>query len=158
MPWSPSSEVRPTGGRSAGSFGLVSNVHPQLTGDVYKRQILSWSAFWTPFAVFAGTMIALGWFCVQRPETKKLGTLAVLSFVFLVHSYGLVLFLNGEFDRSVPAIHSTVVVRRWTVSGRSTSYHFRVSPWIDDRGARDITVARPVSYTHLDVYKRQGLM
>ena len=110
--------------------------------------ILSWSAFWTPFAVFAGTMIALGWFCVQRPETKKLGTLAVLSFVFLVHSYGLVLFLNGEFDRSVPAIHNTVVVRRWTVSGRSTSYHFRVSPWIDDRGARDITVARQVYDQH----------
>jgi hypothetical protein len=110
--------------------------------------ILAWSGFWTPFAVFAGTMIALAWFCAQSLETKKVGSIIALSFVFLAHSFGLVLFINGACDRSVPAIHRTVVVRRWTVSGRNTSYHFRVSPWIDGRGAWDMSVARQVYDQH----------
>jgi len=125
--------------------------------------VLAWSGFWTPFAVFGGTVIALVLFCAQGPERRKAGTLASLCVVSLVYSYGLVIFLNCALDRSVPDVHKTVVVARWYAHGKSTSYYLRVDPWIDGRGSREITVARSVYDRHPEgspalIWVRKGCM
>ncbi len=113
--------------------------------------ILGWSGFWVPFAVGAGILLGVLLVGAGADSQRKASTVAVISFVLLAESFGLVLFLNCEFDRSVPAIHRTVVLSRRISRGRrSTSYYLTVGPWIDGRYAEEVSVPGSTYGWHLE--------
>jgi len=128
--------VRPNVAYAMLGPGMVVGVRAML-----DWHILGWSAFWIPFAVLAAILLGLFLVGTAGDAQRKAGTLVLLIFVCLAQSYGLVLFLNCEFDRSVPEIHRTTVVGRRVSRGRkSTTYYLTVSPWIDGGYSEEISV------------------
>jgi hypothetical protein len=103
--------------------------------------ITGWSGFWLPFAVVAAILLGALLFGAAADAQGKVRTMVIISFVLLAQSYGLVVFMNCEFDRSVPVIHRTVVQSRRISRGRkSTSYYLTVAPWIDGSYSEEVKV------------------
>jgi hypothetical protein len=103
--------------------------------------ILGWSGFWLPFWFVAAVLIVVLLFAAAADGQGKVTTVVLIALVLLAQSYGLVLFMNCEFDRSVPVIHRTVVTSRRISHGRrSTSYYLTVGPWIDGGYSEEIKV------------------
>jgi hypothetical protein len=113
--------------------------------------ILGWSGFWLPFAVVAGFLLGVLLVGAGADSQRKASTVAITSLVLLAQSYGLVVFLNCQLDRSVPVIHRTVVESRRISRGRRhTSYYLTVSPWIDGGYSEEVTVPSSTYGWHLE--------
>lgn len=128
--------VRPTA-----SYAIMAPAMVLALRALEDWHILGWSGFWLPFAVLSGILIGLLLVCSAADGRRKAATLVILSAVFMAESYGLVLFLNCELDRTVPVIHRAVVLGRRMSSGRRhTSYYLTVGPWIDGRYSEQVSV------------------
>jgi len=128
--------VRPTAAYAILGPGLI--VAFRALADWH---ILGWSGFWLPFAVVAGILCAALMVGAGVDKQGKASTTVGLAVVLLVQSWGVVVILNCEFDRSVPEIHRTVVLsRRVSHGSKSTIYYLTVGPWINGRRSREISV------------------
>ncbi len=128
--------VRPTAG-----YSILGPTMVIALRGLEDWHILGWSGFWLPFAVLSGILIGFLLVCSAADGSRKRSTLVLLCIFFAAESYGLTLFLNCQFDHSVPVIHRTSVVARRISRGRKhTSYYLTVSPWIDGRYSEEISV------------------
>jgi hypothetical protein len=110
--------------------------------------VIGWSGFWVPFAVLAALMVAVLWLASMSDAHKTTLAFLGLSAVCLAQSFGLVLFVNCYPDHTVPEIHRTVVRSRHITSGKSTTYHITIGPWLDGGYGRQITVDSSFYYAH----------
>ncbi|HXN35564.1 MAG TPA: hypothetical protein VN877_05300, partial [Opitutaceae bacterium] len=88
-----------------------------------------------------------GWAPPRTPR-RRTGAFLGLCLACLAQSYGLVLFLNCDFDRSVPAIHRTEVVSRRISTGKHTSYYVSLGPWLGGQDEEEVSVGRSFYEAH----------
>ncbi len=110
--------------------------------------ILDWAGFWIPFSLLAGALFSLAWFILPFPETGRLSQHIAVVFFSLLHSFGLVLFLNCAFDHTSPDLHHSTVQSRHISHGKHTSYYLTMRPWLDGVPVKQVDVGSSVYNRH----------
>ena len=110
--------------------------------------ILGWSGFWAPFALLGALMVGILWLGSAADPHRKAGAFLGLCLACLAQSYGLVLFLNCDLDRSVPAIHRTEVYSRRFSTGKHTTYYVSLGPWLGGQDYEEVAVGRSFYEAH----------
>jgi hypothetical protein len=73
---------------------------------------------------------------------KEFGLLALLSVLsFLLGGAGVETIINGWADAGPPSVHDVEVIRTYSSSGRSTTYHIVVTSWHRPRRAENLIVS-----------------
>ncbi len=82
---------------------------------------------------------------------KDYGLAAFFAVLAVAYGFGLVVTLNGAFDKSKPSLYPAQVISKRISSGKSTTYYLRLTPWGPQKESDDVTVSKQL-YNRL----RQG--
>jgi len=119
---------------------------PPVDDDLYVSMVLAGIALWIVLIPVA--------FLVHRRRSTALRdwlmTVGFASFGAPVGCVALALIVNGGLDTSPPVDRDAWVVRRWTTSGKSTSYHLMLVPTAHEGRRYDLVVPRS-TYTAVAV-------
>lgn len=89
-------------------------------------------AFWI-FLLAISVLVLLVWTVACRAamagEQNRPAVLLCLFLAAAMHSYGLLIFSNCNYDRSAPQISRVEVSSKHISHGKSTSYYLELSPW-----------------------------
>jgi len=105
--------------------------------------ILEWDNFGYPFiAVFLGMCFLA---IMHAGDTwRKIPTAFLLFGVCAAYGYGTTISVNGLLDASAPVPYQARVLSARGCTGKSSSYHLKLSPWGPRKQAKEIEVSRTV--------------
>jgi hypothetical protein len=99
--------------------------------DLYSTTLLIGIFAWI-------VLVPLSFFAIRGRSTALrdwIMTVSFSSFGVPIGCMTLAMAINGAFDTSAPVEHTEWVARRWTTSGKSTTYHVQLEPTVPgDRG------------------------
>ncbi len=105
---------------------------------------------WLVMTAIVIVLFVLYFLCASRDEKEKrhkrdeqIYGIVCLLLVFGLYSFGATMYINLKFDKSEPKIYEVTVENQRVSDGKSDSYYFTVSPWIDGKNeSKEIRVAR----------------
>ncbi|MCQ6958108.1 hypothetical protein [Mucilaginibacter aquariorum] len=118
---------------------------------VLDNKILDFNKVWTPVIIVAVVMVAiLSLIVSKQPNQAFKNEILPILLISAAFSFGSVMYINRNLDRSKPEIFSTTVTNQYIKSGKNTTYHIVITGWGTHTEEDDITVSSNF-YDHVPV-------
>jgi len=111
---------------------------------ISDMQVMDWQVPLT-VAYITGILLACAVAMVLDPvRSDRFFLIVFMLAVGVSWGWGVVALTNAAADTAPERVYTSIVQDRWTQTGKSTSYHLRLSPWGPVTHTEDISVERSV--------------
>lgn len=131
--------------KSVYPFVMLGFFMPGLILFFYSLDIhvLQYHNMWLPLFIISTVLLgALYRFGINKEAGSANGQIILMLFITVIYSFGGLITINCNFDKSSSQEFHTSITNKWTTSGKGSHYHIKLKPWQKSQGSQEIDISR----------------
>lgn len=97
---------------------------------IIEITIIDYTFFWIPFSIFLLVFIlVIIKLIVNNEGKKKIGSFITSVILGAAFSFGFTINTNEVFSLQANEQYKAIIVDKWVIENRNTTYHFMLLPW-----------------------------